>query len=210
MEDQRIRAVIWDLGGVIVRTEDYAPREALAQRLGLGRLDLEEVVFAGASGTPAQLGQIDVERHLHNVCAHFGLPLDALPAFQDGFWGGDVLDHTLVDYIRSLRPAYKTGLLSNAFSNLRHVVCDVWEFGDAFDAMVISAEVGMMKPDAAIYHLAAERLGVQPGEAVFVDDMPRNVDGARAAGMHSIQFRSTGQVIADLNRLLSEGRDGNR
>lgn len=210
MQNLLIRAVIWDLGGVIVRTEDYTRRDALAQRLGLGRLDLEEIVFAGASGTPAQLGQIDAERHWQNVGAHFGLPPDTLQSFQDDFWGGDTLDWSLVAYIRSLRPRYKTGLLSNAFTSLRHFVSQVWKFDDAFDEMIISAEVGMMKPDAAIYQLAAGRLGVSPGEAVFVDDMGRNVAGAQAAGMHAVRFVSPQQVLEDLNTLLSGGGDGRR
>jgi HAD superfamily hydrolase (TIGR01549 family) len=208
MEDERIRAVIWDLGGVIVRTEDYTRRDALAQSLGLGRLDLEEIVFAGSSGTPAQLGQIDSVRHWQNIGAHFGLPPDAMQAFQDDFWGGDTLDWSLVRYIRSLRPRYKTGLLSNAFTSLRHFVTQVWKFDDAFDDMIISAEVGMMKPDAAIYHLAAQRLGVTPGEAVFIDDMARNIIGAQAAGLRGVRFVSPQQVLADLNVMIAGGNDG--
>jgi glucose-1-phosphatase len=210
VENHRIRAVIWDLGGVIVRTEDYARRDSLAQRLGIGRLDLEEIVFAGESGDSAQLGKIDADRHWENVAAHFSWPAGNIQAFQDDFWGGDVLDWTLVEYIRSLRPAYHVGLLSNAFSSLRHFVTNVWKFSDAFDTMVISAEVGVMKPDPAIYHLAAQRLGVHPAEAVFIDDMPRNAAAARAAGMNAIRFVTRQQTLSDLDHLLNRGRHEDR
>jgi HAD superfamily hydrolase (TIGR01509 family) len=57
------------------------------------------------------------------------------------------------------------------------------------DDILISAEVGLAKPDPRIYRLAAERLGVRPDEAVFVDDFAANVEGARAVGMRAIHFR---------------------
>jgi epoxide hydrolase-like predicted phosphatase len=200
-----IQAVIFDLGGVLVRTEDYASRDALAGRLNLSRAELEEIVFAGESGDRAQLGELSEEEHWEAIRRQLGLPDTEMQAVRDGFWGGDVLDWKLIDFIRSLRPHYKTCLLSNAFSTLRHFVTNVWEFDDAFDAMIISSEVGLMKPDARIYRLAVDALGVQPEQAVFIDDMPPNISGAQAAGLHAIHFQSPEQVYRNLNALL-DGR----
>jgi epoxide hydrolase-like predicted phosphatase len=121
-----------------------------------------------------------------------------------GFWGGDALDSHLVDYIRSLRPRLKTGLLSNAWDNLRRVVSDTWEIADAFDDIVISAEVGISKPDPRIYELAVLRLGVLPREAVFVDDFPHNIEAAQRVGLKGILFRNSDQVRQDLEGLLNE------
>ncbi len=200
-----IRAVIWDLGGVLVRTEDYTLRDHLAARLGLGREELEDLVFSNDSGDRAQLGLISVEQHLENLRQRFGLQRSEMDHFWKDFWGGDRLDAELVAFIRSLRARYKTGLLSNAFSDLRHYVTHVWKFADAFDEMVISAEVGLVKPDARIYRLILERLGVAPQEAVFIDDMPRNVEGARAANLHAIQFATPQQARSELEQLLNGG-----
>jgi epoxide hydrolase-like predicted phosphatase len=74
---------------------------------------------------------------------------------------------------------------------------------DVFDAMTISAETGVAKPDALIYRMALDKLGVQPAEAVFVDDMPTNIDAAKALGMHGILFKNTEQTIADIKSLLT-------
>lgn len=200
-----IRAVIWDLGGVLVRTEDYTSRDRLAVRLGLSREELEDLVFSNDSGGRAQLGLISVEQHLENLRQRFGLQRSEMDHFWKDFWGGDRLDAELVAFIRSLRARYRTGLLSNAFSDLRHYVTHVWKFADAFDEMVISAEVGLVKPDARIYRLILERLGVAPQEAVFIDDMPRNVEGARAVNLHAVQFVTPQQARSELEWLLNGG-----
>ena len=108
----------------------------------------------------------------------------------------------LIDYIRALRPRYKTALLSNAWDDLRGVLVDEWGIADAFDELVISAEVGLAKPDARVYLLTLERLGVAPAEAVFVDDFLHNVEGAQAVGIHAIHFQDSNQARTELEALL--------
>jgi epoxide hydrolase-like predicted phosphatase len=203
----KISAVIWDMGGVLVRTEDFSARQSLADRLKLTRIDLEELVFSGESGSRAQLGEISPDEHWENVRRIAGLEVDGMEEFQRLFWDGDRVDYELVDYIRRLRGRYKTALLSNAFSNLRMYLNSVWKFEDAFDVIVISAEVGLVKPHAPIYRLALEKLGVEPEEAVFIDDFSENIEGARLAGLNAIQFRDAGQARAELEKLL-DGSDG--
>jgi len=198
-----ITTVIWDVGGVLVRTEDGSPRQQLADRLKLERMELEELVFGGLSGDKAQLGQISTEEHWKNVLHRLNLQDEALEEFQRIFWAGDRIDFELVDYIRSLRKQYKTGLLSNAFSDLREVLTSTWKIADAFDQMVISAEEGLVKPNPSIYRLALDRLEVEAGQAVFIDDMPVNVEAARQVGMYAIQFKHPEQARLELEKLLN-------
>jgi glucose-1-phosphatase len=200
-----IRAVIWDLGGVLLRTEDLSARQALADRMGKPRAELENLVFDGHSGDRAQLGEISVDEHWENIRRTLGLDAAGISEFQRQFWEGDQLDVELVDTIRSLRSRYKTGLLSNAFSDLRQVVTARLNISDAFDEIVISAEIHLMKPDARIYQHALQRLGVAAQEAVFIDDMLRNVEGARSQGMNGIHFRQRSQALAELERFLKGG-----
>jgi epoxide hydrolase-like predicted phosphatase len=200
-----IKAVIWDVGGVLVRTEDYTSRQELASSLGISRLELEDLVFGLDSGRRAQLGEISHEEHWENLRLELGLASDEVPAFKESFWGGDYLDVDLVDYIRSLRGQYTTGLLSNAFSDLRYMATQVWKFADAFDQMIISAEVGLMKPDERIYQLAVDRLDVAPFEAVFIDDFLHNVEGARSAGLKAVHFQKPAQAKDELAGILNAG-----
>jgi epoxide hydrolase-like predicted phosphatase len=199
-----IRAIIFDVGGVLLRTEDDTERELLAQRLGLERAVLEKLAFGGESGLAAQRGEIDIEQHWENVRQALGLSAEGIKDFVDAFFAGDNLDRELVDKIRELRKDYKTALLSNAFSNLRHYVDQVWEIKDAFDELIISSEEGVMKPDEAIYRIALQRLGVAPHEAVFVDDFTHNVEGAREVGLHAIHFQNPDQTLIDLEQVLKE------
>jgi len=200
-----IKAVIWDLGGVLLRTADLSSRQALADRLGKPRHELENLVFSGDSGDRAQLGEISADEHWENIRRVLALDAAGIDEFRRQFWEGDQLDVELVDHIRSLRGRYKTGLLSNAFSDLRQVVTSLLNFSDAFDDMVISAELHLVKPDARIYQVALRRLGAEPEEAIFIDDMLRNVEGARSQGMNAIHFRQRAQALEELEELLKGG-----
>jgi epoxide hydrolase-like predicted phosphatase len=200
-----IRAIIFDLGGVLLRTADFSPREKLANQLGMSRAELEELIFGGDSGGAVQKGEISLEEYWRTVQERLNYSPDEFKALIEVFFAEDGLDHELVDYIRELRRGYKTALLSNATSDLRTQVAEKWHIEDAFDIMVISGEVGMIKPEPGIFKLTLEQLGVEAQEAVFVDDMLRNVDGARKAGLNAIQFQSTHQVQDDIQQLLNAG-----
>lgn len=197
------QAVLWDLGGVIVRTQDWSRRMRWEARLGLKPFGLSELVFNGEMGRKASLGEATVEEIWTWVANKLGLPDEAHNELEQDFWAGDRVDQELVDFIRNLRPAYKTGLISNAWSDLRDAMQDRWGIVDAFDDIVISAEVGLVKPDPAIYQLALQRLRIEAREAIFIDDFPENIAGARAVGMQAILFKDPEQVVTDLGSLLA-------
>lgn len=199
-----IRAVIFDLGGVIVRTEDGAPRVELARRLGLSRSELEKEVFDCEVSQRAQLGQVPAEEFWETICAGLRYPKQDWAEFERVFWSGDRLDIGLMDYVRSLRPRFKTGLLSNAYTSLRHYLANYYRILDAFDVVVISAEVGVMKPDPRIFQRMVNGLAVRPDEAVFIDDFVQNVEGARAVGLHAVQFTGRAKTVAAIDDLLAK------
>jgi epoxide hydrolase-like predicted phosphatase len=196
-----IRAVYFDLGGVIVRTEFESPRERLAERLGLTYEELVKIVFESKSSREASIGKISEDDHWKWVTRAVHRPLKDRETLHKEFFDGDIIDRELLNYIRSLRARYGTGLISNAWEGLRPYM-QREKFDDAFDALIISAEVGVMKPEAAIFHHALEQLEVKPREAVFVDDFVENIAGCEAIGMHGILFKSTEQVLKDLKKLL--------
>ncbi len=196
-----IRAVYFDFGGVLVRTEDKAPRTRLAERLGMSYKEVEGVVFASESSRLASTGAIPEEAHWQACAEALGVSRQEMDAIGQEFFAGDVIDTGLLDTIRSLRPQYKIGLISNAWSGLR-VYISRNGFADIFDHMVISAEVGMMKPDPQIYYHALEQFGVIPQEAVFLDDFEENITGAQAIGMNAIHFTDPRQAIQQLKSML--------
>jgi epoxide hydrolase-like predicted phosphatase len=198
-----IRAVIWDIGGVLVRTEDREPRMRQAERLGLTREALVYLVFDSEMGQKAQLGAVSAKELLEYVCQAVHLPVEEAANFEQEFFAGDRLDVDLVNYIRSLRTRYRTGIISNAWDDVRSMINERWKMADAFDQIVLSAEVKIGKPDPRVFKLALENLGVAPEEAVFIDDFAHNIEGARAVGMHAIQFQTAEQIRADLDAFLN-------
>lgn len=198
-----IRAVIFDLGGVLLRTDNPAPRVALAERLGKTRAELEDAVFQNPVMQQAERGQATQEQTWEELARRLDLPLEQIPAVLREFFAGDEVDFSLIKLIQSLRPAYTTVLLSNNWvPDLALFVREKLAIVDAFDIIINSAQVGMVKPFPEIYHYTLQAIGVLPEEAVFVDDAIRNIEGAKAVGMHTIHFTGSEQARRALIQLL--------
>ncbi|MFZ5917140.1 MAG: HAD-IA family hydrolase [Chloroflexota bacterium] len=200
-----IKAIIFDVGGVLVHTEDPAPRRRLAAQMGLPLNTLYTIVFGGETWHQAQTGRISPDLHWQAVGRRLGLARpEAVNDFRRDFFSGDRLDRELLDALLRWRSRYKTALLSNAVTDLRRWIAQDWQVpDDAFDAIVISAEEGIMKPDPAIYHIALSRLDVAPQEAVFVDDFIENVEAAAALGMRAVHHVGRERTLAQLQGLLA-------
>ena len=196
-----VKAVFFDLGGVIIRTEYQAPRQHLAERLGMEYEDIVKIVFESPSSIKASVGEISAEQHWAEVTKRLRRPASETESIRTEFFAGDIVDRELLDFIRSLRPRYSVGLISNAWLDLREYI-EEQKFEDAFDHMVISAEVGVMKPEARIYQIALEQAGASPNEAVFVDDFYENIEGCEKVGIHGIHFKDPEPALEQLKTLL--------
>ena len=199
-----IKAVFFDNGGVITRTEHQAPRQHLAERFGMDYEEIEKIVFGGGpngSAARASVGEITEEEHWLNVMKILKQPAGEYERIRDEFFAGDVIDIDLVNFLRALKSKYKVGLISNAWSGLRDYIVRE-KFDDAFDHMVISAEVGVAKPEAKIYHIALEQLEVSPSEAVFVDDFIENIEACEKVGMKGIHFKDPKSALQQLKQMI--------
>jgi putative hydrolase of the HAD superfamily len=208
-----IKALVFDFGGVLMRTRSDRSRRALEQRLGLPPRTIEERVFSSETSQSAMRGEIGEEAVWQNLEQELDLPRFGLTwqEFQREFFAEDFLDEELVALLRSVRSTLKTGLISNAWDGLREVLHTRVPIADVFDVLVISAEEKTVKPDSRIYRLALDRLGVQPPEAIFVDDFIENIEAANALGLIGIHFRSSEQAQRDIRALLDGQRSaGNR
>jgi epoxide hydrolase-like predicted phosphatase len=198
-----IRAVVFDIGGVLAVTPDMSA--ALADKwerqlkLGHGQMGplIQEVADAGAIGT------ITEEEAVHRIAEILKLDTQQLDALMTDLWTNylGTLNTELATYFASLRPRYRTGIISNSFVGARERE-QAYGFEGMTDMIIYSHETGMSKPDPRIYALATERLGVQPAETVFLDDVPQYVDAARQAGLQAVLFTTNQQAIADIEALL--------
>lgn len=205
-----IKAAIFDMGGVLLRTIDPGPREALGARYGFDTRRLFDVVFTSESSKQAEVGLKPDKIHWEWALDELGIPQEERADFIKEFWAGDYMDYELLNFIQSLRPAIRTGLLSNAWLNTRSNVTRRWgALEPYFDVTIFSAELGMRKPAPEFFHWLLERLDVQPGEAIFVDDYGKNIEAARDLGIQAVKFCSTEQAIQDVQALINHSMSGN-
>jgi len=196
-----IRAVFFDFGGVIMRTEYQSPRQHLAERFGMDYDDIDKVVFGSESARRASVGEINEDAHWAQVLKRLKHPASEAKSFQDEFFGGDVIDRGLIEFIRSLHGKVHTGLISNAWSGLREFIARE-KIIDIFDTVIISAEVGTVKPSARIFEVALEQAKVSASEAVFIDDVNVNIEACEKIGMKGILFNDPQKSLDQLKQLL--------
>ncbi len=199
------RAVVFDFGGVLVRTMDYTPRHAWDDRLGLPRGSVERIVHGSDAWREAQLGRLTPEQYWAQVAAELGLDAPLLAQFRRDYFSRDQLDADLVALIEALRTSgHAVGLLSNDTLDLRERLRALG-IAALFDPLLISARLGAMKPDPAAYRALLAALGRPPDEVIFVDDLPANVAGAQALGIHAVQYTAGMDLRAALAPLLTGG-----
>lgn len=200
MSEPRFRAALFDFGGVLTTSvwDSFAAfcrsegldadavknlfrtdQEALADLRGLEMGTLSESEFETSFGR--RLG-------LHNA-----------ENLIDSMFAGMKPLEPMVAAVREIRRGgLRTGLITNSWSTAHY---DRELLAELFDDVVISAEVGLHKPQSEIYQLAADRIGVQPEACLFVDDLRENCEGAEAVGMTAIRHRDAPATIAKLSEL---------
>lgn len=199
-----IKAIIFDVGGVLIRTVDQTTRMKLAKEYNLTYSEINQVVFGISGNHNPQLGQISWDDHLANISRKLEISIEEGEDFMDLFFAGDQLNTELVDAIRNYKQDYKIGILSNAMTNLEDLMENDWKIIDLFDQVINSAVEGVMKPDRKLYEIALEKLGVLPEEAIFIDDMPENINAANELGIHGVRFVDNQQTIKEIDAVLKE------
>lgn len=196
-----IKAIIFDVGGVLVRTKEPTFRQQLEAELGLSAGEAEYLVFNSEMGRKAQHGEISTLQLWAWLADHLSLSEQRLIHFQLQFFAGDRLDPEMVALIHTLRGSYQTAIISNAADNLLDNVTNIYPMASAFELIVGSAYEGIMKPDTRIFTRTLDRLGREPEEAVFVDDFLHNVEAARSIGMAAIHFQPGVDLRRELEKL---------
>jgi glucose-1-phosphatase len=200
-----IKAVIFDMGGVLLRTVDPGPRDAMARRFGTTRKELEMLVFRGPTSVQSEVGEISDIAHWETVLKQFGReeekPLDVYAEY----FSGDAIDQGMLDFAKSLKPEYKIGLLSNAWVDSRNKLGSMFCFIETFDTALFSAEVKVRKPGKEIFLLMMDKMKVKPEECIFIDDFIENIEGAKKIGMRAILFKNAQETIQEVNAMLERG-----
>lgn len=201
----RIHAVIFDIGGVLehVADPDIELGAKWRERLGLEQAAFSAAMNAVDPERRAQTGKMSEGDYRERCAAELGLT----PAQADEFmadmwdWYCGELDEELMAFAASLRPGLRTAIISNSADGARREETGRYALDQLFEPIIYSHEVGVAKPDPAIFELTCARMGLEPAQTIFVDDVPGHVAAARALGMHAIVHISAQETIAAVSAL---------
>lgn len=199
-----IKVILFDMGGVLIKTTDRQSRTKLASQFNMAYEQMDELVYGTESAKKATLGEISETEHFQFVLDKLGVSEYGIERFQQEFWGGDTLDEELTKFITENKNQYRFGMLSNAMSNIRNWLNEKHGFLHLFDITFFSAELGMAKPDPKFYLAILNEFKVNPNEVIFVDDFIENIEAAKELGIHAIHYKSTTQTLAEINHYLQD------
>jgi FMN phosphatase YigB (HAD superfamily) len=190
-----IKAIIFDCFGVIANDVWLAFLQTLP-----ADADLEEAAALNRAYDAGIISSSEFEAGMIDA-------VGKLPLLLENAKPGEMVKNTeLLDLIRTLKPDYKMGILSNIYSDWMRTTFLTADEQALFDDMVFSYEVGMLKPDPEMFALACSRLGVEPETAIMVDDREHNVLAAQKAGMQGILFQTVATFKEDLDVLLNSNK----
>lgn len=186
-----IRGIVFDCFGVLYQgslgyLRDYASPEDLSELANLnlssdyGYISREEYIEQVAQlvhKNPAEIEAVMRATHIRN--------------------------QNLVAIVRTLRPTYKVAMLSNVGRGLIDQLFTNKELEELFDVVVLSSDIGMVKPDPEIFTYTCEKLGLLPQECMMVDDIQDNIDAAKDIGMCGVVFNTTEQFVSDAKPVLT-------
>jgi epoxide hydrolase-like predicted phosphatase len=205
MTANEIRAVIFDWGGVMQTLPGRERTVEWERRLALAPGTLAKVLW-GELQDQLMVGAITNDEYIQQVADRLGFSsAEAADRFTDEFYSVVRLNWEVVSAVRMLRGRYKVALLTNAWPDADRLLFEKQgiDVHAEFDVYVNSADVGLCKPDPAIYLLTLERLDIASQETVFLDDNERNVEAARALGMHAIHVTDLAAAMEELEEFLA-------
>ncbi|HMQ06431.1 MAG TPA: HAD family phosphatase [Saprospiraceae bacterium] len=200
MINNRIRNIIFDLGGVLI---DWNPRYLYRK---LFRTEAAVEYFLQNITTFPWNEEQDAGRPLHIATQ---ILIDRFPEYSPeidayyGKWEEDMLGDAHDNMVQLLRefienPSYRVYALTNWSAETFPVARRKFPFLSWFEGIVVSGEEKVKKPDPAIYHILLKRFDLITNECLFIDDSVKNVSGAKRVGLHAIHFQNVDQLKNDL------------
>ncbi len=196
-----IKALIWDFAGVLLHTIRGDFYSMMAERL---QTPLDDVLQAtnGREAVLWDIGEMSDEEFFTYLLKKVGMPLDKMPILQRFVRYDFFVEPELLAYICLMHKKYKSILLTNFPAHIHDYIKTDWIIDGAFDHIIASCDVKLLKPDAAMYRYALMLAGVPAQETIFIDDRPVNIQGAEQLGMPCVLFTSVAQTIRDVDAIL--------
>lgn len=199
-----ITAIVFDVGGVLVRNENPALRRNLEVKYGLPQNRVDELVFDSKAAQDSTVGLEDPQKIWQNIADKLNLNQEELQEFMNDFWVCDQLDQEFTNFLENCRLNYKTALLTNAWKGARQSLAENYGLIEqrTVDQIIISSEQGVAKPDKEIYYILKEKMGCDFQEILFIDDFIENIQVANELGIQTIHYQPGMDLINTIELTL--------
>jgi glucose-1-phosphatase len=198
MTDRKIRFIFFDLGNVLVDLDYRKFSDRMTRLSGLDDKQLREIFAADKLGHRYELGAISDEEFHSSFCCKIGVQIKRNDFFES--WNGIFVEKPLLpeSLLPHLARKYSLWLVSNTNRMHFSFIRKRYPMMDNFQGYILSYELGVAKPDPAIFRHAVSMASAQPSEVLFVDDLLPNVEAARSLGIEAFQFVNTEMMLEEL------------
>ena len=175
----------------------------LAERLGVP-IDNIERLFSSKENDLWDIDEIDDDAFYTFLLEELNIPTDNKSVLRKFVLEDFYIDQEMLAYIKKTRKSFTTALLTNLPAHLHDFMKTDWIVDGAFDHIIASCDVKLLKPDPTIYTLTLARIGCRAEESVFIDDREVNVKAAEKLGINGIVYQNRSQTITDLEAILQK------
>jgi putative hydrolase of the HAD superfamily len=197
-----IKAIIFDFGRVISAQKPPSLFRSYEDELGLEPGTINSIMFDSEAWQEALVGRKTVEEFWYEIGPKLGLnSVNEVDTFRHRYRADEEINEGVLELIHILHGNFKLAVLSNSPPGLTQWLAD-WNVLTFLDVVFCSGDEGIAKPDPKAFELTLERLGLQPDEAVFIDDTREHVEAARKLGLQGILFTTAEALEEELVRLL--------
>jgi putative hydrolase of the HAD superfamily len=206
--DMSIKTILFDFGGVILKTPNL--RWARRWQKLFGLQDHPEIAEMLANPNDSQLvkdiclGKISEDDVWETVSEKWPIKPETFQRIRRRFFSKRKLNQKLIKFMGELQTDYQVAILSNAGDRTRQVLVEDYHLDRYVEAIIISAEEGVIKPDPRIYQIAMDRLRANPENTLFLDDSLENVLAGREFGFQAVQFIDNHQAIQAMKNILQK------
>jgi len=198
-----IKAVIWDLAGVVLHTVKGTFNSLLAERLDAPLNDIERLISSKENDL-WDIDEIDDDAFYTFLLEELNMPMEKKSILRKFVLEDFYIDQEILAYIKKIQKSFTTALLTNFPAHVHDFMKTDWIVDGAFDHIIASCDVKLIKPDPAIYTLTLARIGYLAEETVFIDDREINVKAAEKLGINGIVYQSRSQTINNLDAILQK------
>lgn len=203
IDHERVRALLFDLGGVVIEVDFMATFRDWSERAGVPADTIAQRFLPDPDYERHERGEISCETYFSRLATRLGLGLS--PREMEEGWNRMLIGE--IPGIRDVLAALEPVMPLFAFTNTNPTHRRRWARDHAalvghFREIFVSSDMGLRKPEPAAYAAVARGMGLEPGAVLFFDDNPQNVEGARETGMQAVRVRGHDDVLDALRPWL--------